>query len=210
MKRLIILVLIVIVGGIIIRNTDIFNENPQTETQTEINTEENQEETSSETDITEEETDQETQEEIETEEQNKTQENHQNEAVSKTPDIQKPVKTETPKEETVLVPTPKKEEATSKTAPEAILNTTKVKIYMYEWNIDIMKNNIPAGNIEFEIINTGKRSHIFGIMGMDDFGKVKPGERRAFTTQLESGEYTLYSSGRIDQEQGMMETFWVE
>ena len=87
---------------------------------------------------------------------------------------------------------------------------TNVKVYLYEWNIDSSALNIPAGSINFEVVNTGTFSHSFGIKGGTDFGRVSPGETKFFTTNLSAGDFVLYSSKSVDMERGMEEAFTVQ
>ncbi|MCF7812254.1 hypothetical protein K9M59_01480 [Candidatus Gracilibacteria bacterium] len=87
---------------------------------------------------------------------------------------------------------------------------SKVKVYLYEWGIDLSQQNILPGNVEFEVVNNGQFTHHFAIEGVNDFGKVRPGEARVFTTQLLSGSFDIYSPRNIDLENGMRETLYVE
>ncbi len=86
---------------------------------------------------------------------------------------------------------------------------TKVKVYFYEWNIDLSQKEIPSGTVVFEVLNTGKFTHDFAIRGKQNYGKVKPGESRVFSVKLGTGDYKLYSDRGRDDENGMVESFMV-
>lgn len=88
--------------------------------------------------------------------------------------------------------------------------TTEVKIFLYEWAIDVSQSAVPAGTVNFTVVNTGSFSHNFGIKGGTDFGRVKPGETKTFTAQLKRGEFELMSSREVDIERGMKKMFSVQ
>jgi len=92
---------------------------------------------------------------------------------------------------------------------QVALPTTKVKVYLYEWNIDFSRSAIPEGTVQFEVQNNGIFSHHFALDGGDNFGKVKPGETRVFETTVEPGTFRIYSPREIDQEHNMDENFIV-
>jgi len=87
---------------------------------------------------------------------------------------------------------------------------TKIKVYLYEWGVDVSQSVVPAGNIGFEVINSGQFSHHFAIRGVKDFGKIIPGATVLFSAPLTEGQFELYSPRNIDVEQGMKETLRVE
>lgn len=116
-----------------------------------------------------------------------------------TPVVEQTVTTE---ETVTVVEMPKKQEPVN--GP-----TTNVKVYLYEWEIDSSELTVPAGTVNFEVVNTGSFSHNFGISGVTDFGRVNPGETKSFTAQLTSGEFELMSSKKVDMERGMQEAFTV-
>ena len=86
---------------------------------------------------------------------------------------------------------------------------TKVKVYLYEWAIDLSQKAIPSGTVVFEVHNTGKFTHDFMIRGIETFEKVRPNETRVFTARLKNGKYTLLSERGKDKEKNMTEDFVV-
>lgn len=106
-------------------------------------------------------------------------------------------------EEAFIVEVSKKQEPVN-------MPTTEVKIFLYEWAIDVSKSAVPAGTVNFTVVNSGSFSHNFGIKGGTDFGQVKPGETKSFTAQLKRGEFELMSSRQIDIERGMKRMFTVQ
>lgn len=230
MKRLFILVLILIVGGLLLRSAGVFDnpettpqetQNEQTNEKTEQNNEENAEEIKNEEPSAEgntEETNETSSQDIienmqNNEEQTEktettTQEKTEEQETETVPEIENKEETQTEEPQPEEDITHKKTEASS-IQMEAMDYDQTVKVYLYEWEIDILNGVIKPGNVQFEVLNTGRRSHRFGILGGEDFGKVKPGERRIFGTQLPEGEFSLYSSISIDQERGMMENIMV-
>ncbi len=204
MKRLIILVFIVIFAGIIIRNTDVFDNTP-TDLQTPLEIE-TPEDTTDTTDTQDDETPENNPHEIETEtstESNETLLSFENKTSNTAPLEEEKMKNLTETPSVVKIQQPKEHEPTQETP---LIPQQTVKIYMYEWDIDIMKSNLMSGVTQFEVINNGNLSHNFGIIGGKDFGKVKPNEKRVFIADLPQGEVTFYSSKRVDQERGMMKT----
>lgn len=88
---------------------------------------------------------------------------------------------------------------------------TPIKIFLYEWELDISDRTIPEGKILFEVHNDGWFSHDFAIKGGENFGKVFPGEVAFFLTDhLEKGEYEVYSPKLVDQMHNIAENFIVE
>jgi len=79
----------------------------------------------------------------------------------------------------------------------------QVKVYMYEWGIDVSQKNLRAGLVEFEVINNGRLSHNFSLEGIGNFGKVLPQERKRFTATIKPGYLNIYSEKKIDIERGM-------
>ncbi len=111
----------------------------------------------------------------------------------------------------VIVPTEVAEKITQPAEETPVLYpTSTVKVFMYEWGIDLSSANVPAGNIAFQVINNGQFSHHFAIKGGTDFGKVVPGELATFVAPLEAGTITLYSPRQIDMENEMQETLYVQ
>ncbi len=86
---------------------------------------------------------------------------------------------------------------------------SRVRTYLYEWDIDFSEGSVPAGNIAFEITNNGQFAHYFSIKDVADFGKVVPGETRVFTIKLDEGEFEIYSPRDIDISNRMRKTFRV-
>ena len=89
------------------------------------------------------------------------------------------------------------------------LRTTDVKVYLYEYGIDISNKELNQGKIVFTVNNNGNFSHDFAIRGVRNFGKIRPGEIRTFEAVLGAKEFEIYSARTIDQGKGMTETFVV-
>lgn len=83
--------------------------------------------------------------------------------------------------------------------------TTYVKVYMYEWGIDLSSKKIPSGTVVFTVINSGRFSHDFTIKGLKDFGKVAPRQTVSFTSKVPAGNYEIFSGRRDDTDNGMRE-----
>jgi len=96
----------------------------------------------------------------------------------------------------------------SETPPVYIVDT--VKVFLYEWGIDLSAANVEAGNVAFEVFNNGQFTHHFAVEGGTDFGKVVPGEMVTFVASLEEGMITLYSPRQIDMANEMQETLYVQ
>jgi len=109
---------------------------------------------------------------------------------------------EQPKKEVIV---PKKERVK---IPDYSFDS-RVRTYLYEWDIDFSEGSVPAGNIAFEITNNGQFAHYFSIKDVADFGKVVPGETRVFTIKLDEGEFEIYSPRDIDISNKMRKTFRV-
>ncbi len=87
--------------------------------------------------------------------------------------------------------------------------TTDVKIYTYEWGLDMSDKTIPAGTINFKVQNDGRFTHDFNISGFGNLGKVMPSQTSTFTVKLAVGEYEAFSERRQDYERGVREAFVV-
>ena len=87
--------------------------------------------------------------------------------------------------------------------------TTDVKIYTYEWGLDMSDKTIPAGTINFKVQNDGRFTHDFNVSGFGNLGKVMPSETKTFTVKLAAGEYEAFSERRQDYERGVRENFVV-
>lgn len=89
--------------------------------------------------------------------------------------------------------------------------TTKVKVFMYDFEIDMSSKTFPAGIVEFEVQNSGLFAHQFAIAGVKNFGLVGRNETKTFVAQLtKSGEYKILSEKEMDIEREMYETVVVE
>ncbi len=107
------------------------------------------------------------------------------------------------KKEVVKVSIPKVIKKTPKVVyPD---RTTTVKVYLYEWAVDISKKEIPSGTVAFEVVNNGRFSHNFNIKGIGNFGKVPPRQSANFTAKFLPGSFEIYSDKRDDYENGMKE-----
>ncbi|MCF7847179.1 MAG: hypothetical protein K9M51_04125 [Candidatus Gracilibacteria bacterium] len=87
---------------------------------------------------------------------------------------------------------------------------TDVRVYLYEWEIDLTDRVLPAGTVTFEVINSGRFTHAFAIEGVGDFGKVLPGARETFVVDLSPGIYQVLSPREVDLHYDMNENIVVE
>ncbi len=113
----------------------------------------------------------------------------------------------------VRVPEKKKVPLSFSPSKSSLPYSDYVKVYLYEWEMDVSKGiNEPLieGKIRFEVTNTGRLTHNFGILGVQDFGKIVPGETREFSAVLDSGQFDFYSSKEVDMNRGMGETVVVQ
>jgi hypothetical protein len=94
------------------------------------------------------------------------------------------------------------------TAEEPI-RTQDIKIYLYEWGLDLSDAEIKSGKITFQVLNSGRFTHDLSISGKGTLGKVLPRGKAEFSIVLEPGEYELFSSRRNDREMGVLETLIV-
>lgn len=117
----------------------------------------------------------------------------------------------TPAIETSTTSSPSTATKTEVTSNAPVVNIpsreTKIKVYLYEWDIDLSQKAIPSGTVVFEVHNTGNFTHDFAIQGGQNFGKVRPNETRVFSAQLKNGKYALYSERGKDAENNMVEDF---
>jgi len=107
------------------------------------------------------------------------------------------------KDEEKISAIPKEEE------PQKSNNITFVKVYLYEFNIDISKKEIPAGEVVFEVINSGNFTHEFSIRAKKDFGKILPKEKKKFSIYLSGGEFEIFSKKKGDVRNNMKEKIFV-
>jgi hypothetical protein len=111
---------------------------------------------------------------------------------------------------TIEVPSEVEEKTFESSETPVVHVTDTVKVFLYEWGIDLSSANVPAGTIAFEVFNNGQFTHHFAIEGGTDFGKVVPGEMVVFMADLEEGAMTLYSPRQIDMANKMQETLYVQ
>jgi hypothetical protein len=110
---------------------------------------------------------------------------------------------------TVIVPSAVEEKILESSEAPAVYITDTVKVFLYEWGIDLSTATVDAGTIEFLVFNNGQFTHHFGINGTS-LGKVVPGEWAVFTAPLESGEVLISSPRQIDMKNEMQETLYVQ
>lgn len=190
-KRL--LIFILIIGGVLYFGLRDDADKVEKDTQ-EVEKTENAEETSSE------------KEEVKNEEEKKAEEKTE---VSSTKEDSAPSKQATPTK-SLIGPQPQvKVERPVIVQKPRYTAQSEVKVYMYDWEIDLSALEVPAGNVTFTVQNTGKFSHNFGIKGGTDFGRVNPGSTVTFDAYLIPGVVGLYSSNARDIERGMEETLTV-
>ncbi len=100
--------------------------------------------------------------------------------------------------------------ATRVATPVATTTVTDITVYLYEGGFDLSNFTASAGTINFNVRNDGRMSHEFAVEGIEDFGRVVPGESKTFTLTLRAGEYELFSPRAVDQTLDMRETLTVE
>ena len=93
--------------------------------------------------------------------------------------------------------------------PEIPERTTDVKVFVYEWGLDLSDKTIPAGTINFQVQNDGRFTHEFNVSGFGNLGKVTPSQKTTFTMKLPAGEYEAFSDRNLDLERGVRDTFTV-
>ena len=132
--------------------------------------------------------------------------------ISPTPAPPAPTKPVAPNEKNAVNP-PAAPAITPKTAPKIKNNENtapeKISAYLYEWSLNLSTREIPAGKVEFRVLNSGRFSHRFIIEGIADFGVVPAGAERVFSTTLSAGEYTLNAGGKSATEKRMSNTLTV-
>lgn len=114
---------------------------------------------------------------------------------------------------TIPVPTsvePQVVPTESSTSTAKIPNrTTDVKVYVYASGLNFMNTTLPAGTINFTVINSGNRTHDFNISGYGNLGKVTPSQTQIFTLALPAGEYEAFSERGLDAQRGVRGNFTV-
>lgn len=154
---------------------------------------------------TEEVTEKKTETPVEKKEEVKEEVNEESPAEETTPEVKKEVSTpavQAPTQENTTVQAPTEK-------PTDYTFDSRLKVYLYEWGIDLSSTNVLPGNVEFEVVNNGQFTHHFSVKGVQNFGKVLPGETRVFQASLGEGEFELLSPRNIDVENGMSETLYV-
>ena len=87
---------------------------------------------------------------------------------------------------------------------------SEMKVYLYDFGIDVSSKQVRAGKVIFTVQNNGKFSHNFAIAGRQSFGKVVPGETKVFSANFDRiGEFEILSDRARDLERNMRETFLV-
>ncbi len=67
-----------------------------------------------------------------------------------------------------------------------------------------MPDEVPAGDVVFEVSNSGTEPHGFKIEGVDGgFDELRTDQLDTFQAQLEPGEYTVYSPVEGDRDAGL-------
>lgn len=115
-----------------------------------------------------------------------------------------PATTETPAAPVVTTPAPVVVQP-----PAVPARNTDVKVFMYEWGVDLSDKTIPSGTVNFQVQNDGRFTHDFSLTGFGNLGKVMPNEVRTFTVKLRAGEYEVFSKRRQDYERGVTDNFTV-
>lgn len=88
---------------------------------------------------------------------------------------------------------------------------------LYEWELELSRDTVPAGRVTFRIWNVGSTVHAFEIEGEsleEETSRIAPGRNALLTVDLEPGTYEVYcpvvTNGIEHQERGMTATFVVQ
>jgi len=120
------------------------------------------------------------------------------------------VKIESKPSQKKVVAIPRKVAPAPKKVEKQVEKSITMKVFLYDFGIDFsQKTGIPAGEITFVVNNNGNFSHDFSIRGVEDFGKVRPGETRIFSAELVAGEFEVFSGRGQDENRGMNEVIEV-
>ncbi len=95
-------------------------------------------------------------------------------------------------------------------AARAEAPASEVYVYLYEWEVDMLNDVVPSGDVTFVVHNSGIFTHDFSLDGVTNFGKVKPGYTREFNINLAPGMYDIVSPREQDINNGMWHALVVE
>ncbi|HET7275884.1 MAG TPA: cupredoxin domain-containing protein [Longimicrobiaceae bacterium] len=82
---------------------------------------------------------------------------------------------------------------------------------LFEWEIELSRDTVPAGEITFTAMNTGTMEHALEVEGPgveEETEPIPPGETATLTVTLEPGSYEVYCpiTGEYDHQAKGMET----
>ncbi|PID70201.1 hypothetical protein CSB37_03430 [bacterium DOLZORAL124_38_8] len=141
--------------------------------------------------------------------------------------VQKPVEKKTEKKKqpaNKVVEVPQTSEPSSKEKPLPVRPHTSVvvpvvnqpqnepivKVFQYDFAIDLGKKTVPAGMVTFKVHNSGLFAHQFAIAGVKNWGLVGRNEKTSFTVYLKPGKYKIWSEKDIDKKYGMVNYITVQ
>lgn len=91
----------------------------------------------------------------------------------------------------------------------------QVAVRLVEWAVEISSDTVPAGEITFQVMNSGTMNHAFEVEGQgveEETPIVQPGGTATLTVSLEPGTYELYCPVQDEynhKQQGMTNTLVV-
>jgi plastocyanin len=91
----------------------------------------------------------------------------------------------------------------------------QVAVRLVEWAVEISADTVPAGEITFQVMNSGTLNHAFEVEGQgveEETPIVQPGGTATLTVTLEPGTYQLYCPVQAEynhEQQGMTNTLVV-
>lgn len=71
----------------------------------------------------------------------------------------------------------------------------RVSVRLLEWDVQTSRDTVPAGEITFEVMNTGTMEHALEVEGgsvEEETDHIAPGGTATLTLRLEPGTYELY------------------
>ena len=85
-----------------------------------------------------------------------------------------------------------------------------VNVTLTEWQIALDVDSVPAGEVIFNISNSGNLEHNFYIQDVTGVDRIFIQTQESLTVTLEPGTYNLYCDLEGHQEAGMETTFTVK
>ena len=85
-------------------------------------------------------------------------------------------------------------------APTLPNRITDIKVFMYEWNVDLSSKTIPSGTINFQVQNDGRFTHDFNISGFGNLAYTLPQNVFTATSICEIASIVLRIASRSASE----------